>query len=308
LQVHEVEVKRRMGEEDIAAVASLLRAVEQHDEHAPLGEHKWIDLVQGGREGFAGFVARSPGSSRLLGYAQLSRGPDSWAIECVVHPRARSPHDRVGEDLLRAALGEVAHEGGGHVHMWMAKPDETQDAVARAVGLTRGRELYQMRRRLPLEADLMRAKRAEMRPFVVGQDEVAWLAVNNRAFGSHPEQGAWELATIHEREQQPWFDAQDFLLHETDGVVDAFCWTKVPEHDHPMGEIYVVGVDPDAQGKHLGRAIVLAGLDHLGRRGFRTAMLYVDAENTPAVHLYRSLGFTVDHCDQAYVGDVAAAQ
>jgi mycothiol synthase len=303
--VHEIEVKRRMGEEDISAVAALLRVAELADGHPPLGEHKWIDLVQGGRAGFAGFAARAPGSSRLLGYAQLSRGRDSWAVEYAVHPAARGPGDRVAEDLLRAALAEIALEGGGHVHLWVPKPGQIEDDVASSVGLRRGRALYQMRRRLPLEPDLDRRQRLAVRAFVVGTDEPAWLELNNRAFRSHPEQGAWELATIEERERQPWFDAQDFLLHDDGGRLDAFCWTKVHDDEPPLGEIYVIGVDPEAQGHGLGRGILLAGLDHLAGRGLAMAMLYVDADNEPALRLYRSVGFSVDHRDQAYVGDIA---
>lgn len=296
-----------MGEEDISAVAALLRAAELADGHAPLGEHKWIDLVQGGREGFAGFAARSPGSSRLLGYAQLSRGHDSWAVEYAVHPSARAPDDRVAEDLLRAALAEVAREGGGHVHMWVPKPDKLDDDIAHAVGLARGRALYQMRRRLPLEPDLGKRRRATIRPFRVGIDEDAWLEVNNRAFHGHPEQGAWDRSTLEEREELPWFDPDDFLLHDDDGPLDAFCWTKVHDAEPPLGEIYVLGVDPSAQGRGLGRGMLLAGLDHLADRGLEMAMLYVDADDEAAVHLYRSVGFSVDHRDQAYVGDVATS-
>ncbi len=113
------------------------------------------------------------------------------------------------------------------------------------------------------------------------------------------------METLKDREAQPWFDPAGLLMHERDGRLAAFCWTK--EHrdvDPPLGEIYVVAVDPDFQGHGLGRALVLAGLDWLHRRGLTTGMLYVDADNTRAMKLYESLGFTVDHVDRAYVGDV----
>jgi mycothiol synthase len=50
----------------------------------------------------------------------------------------------------------------------------------------------------------------------------------------------------------------------------------------------------------------VTGLNWLAEKGLDTGMLYVDASNAPAVHLYRSMGFQVEHSDQAYVGDVAA--
>lgn len=302
-----VEIKRRMGEEDIAAVAALVNRAKAHDEHAPLGEHKWLDLVQGGRVGFAGFVARELGHDALAGYAQLSRGEGSWSVEFVVDPERRESSAKIGLDLLRAALEEVARDGGGHVHLWVPKPDPVHDEIADLLGLRRGRELLQLRRALPLEQPLRSTTPLVTRPFRPGLDDEEWLALNAIAFADHPEQGGWQLETLRDRVGQPWFDAAGFLLHEDEGVLDAFCWTKIHEEE-ALGEIYVIGVDPAAQGRGLGKAMLVAGLDHLAREGLGTAMLYVDADNAPAVGLYDAMGFALDHRDRAYVIDIQAAR
>jgi mycothiol synthase len=302
--VHHLEVKRQMAADDIAAVQSLLDVATEADGHAPLGEHQWLDLVHGGRQGFAGFVAWEPGHDHPVGYAQVTRGPLSWALEYVIDPHHREEDGlSIGTDLLRSALDLVRGEGGGHLHVWVPKPSDLHDEIAVRAGLVRGRELLQLRRPLPVEEEPV--PELALRSFVVGRDEEAWLSVNNRAFAWHPEQGGWDLATLEEREGEAWFDPDGFLLHERDGRLAGFCWTKVhKDHDPPLGEIYVIAVDPDFHGLGLGRALVLAGLDNLARAGLRVGMLYVDADNEPAVALYRKLGFEVDHVDRAYTGDV----
>ena len=301
--MHHLEVKRQMGSGDIAAVSELLDVAAEADGHRPLGEHQWLDLVHGGRAGFAGLVAWEPGHDHPVGYAQVTKGGGSWALEYVVDPHHRGSGCAIGEDLLRAALDVVAADGGGHVHLWVPKPTDDHDRVAAAAGLRRGRDLLQLRLSLPLaeHADPSITTRA----FVPGHDEDAWLAVNNRAFAWHPEQGGWTPETLAARQAEPWFDAEGFRLHERDGRLAAFCWTKVhADHEPPLGEIYVIAVDPDFQGLGLGRQLVLVGLDHLAGLGLTVGMLYVDADNEPAVALYRSMGFDVDHIDRAYVGDI----
>ncbi len=187
---------------------------------------------------------------------------------------------------------------------WVSPLTDDVDAAMRAEGWVRVRTLHQMRRPLPLPADLVDGtRRIDVRPFT-DDDIEQFLAVNNRAFSWHPDQGGWTAAQVHERQREPWFSAEGFLLHDgDDGVVDGFCWTKVhpaTEDDPVLGEIYVIAADPSTSGTGLGRALTVAGLEHLSGLGIDTGMLYVEADNDAAVSLYERLGFEVHHSDAAY--------
>lgn len=292
-----------MGQGDIEAVSELLEVAAEADGHRPLGEHQWLDLVEGGRQGFAGLVAWEPGHDHPVGYAQVTRGDTSWALEFVVDPHHRHAAGVIAPDLIECALDVVRDEGGGRIHLWVPKPTDEVDELVRGVGFRPGRDLYQMRLALPIEA----RSDVATRPFRIGEDEERWLEVNNAAFAHHPEQGGWDLDILRQREKEPWFEPEGFLLHEQEGRLAAFCWTKVhTDHHHgpSLGEIYVLAVHPDFQGQGLGRSLLLAGLDHLRDRGLSTAMLYVEAAHRSAVHLYENLGFTVDHVDRAYMIEV----
>jgi mycothiol synthase len=194
---------------------------------------------------------------------------------------------------------------------WVLGGDEAAARGLEARGLVLQRRLAQMRRPLPVgqaEGEPVLATR----PFDLDRDADAWLEVNNRAFAGHPEQGGWDRARLEARAAEPWFDPDGFLLHEEDGRLDGFCWTKVhpaTELDPAMGEIFVIAADPATARPGLGRQLVLAGLDHLHRvRGMAWGMLYVDLANDRAVHLYQhKLGFEVHHIDRAYVDPAEVA-
>ena len=288
------------------AVFELLRSSATADQHELLGDHRWLDSSEGERHGVTSFLARTAGGSPPVGYAQVQSTRDSFAVEVVVEPGERDRDGRVATLLLQAALDDVRRHGGGQVQWWVPSPGPAQDRVAREAGLTEARDLYQMRRALPVEDPAGRREpRLRTRRFVPGRDEEAFLEVNNRAFSWHPEQGGWDLATLLGREQEPWFDPAGFLLHERSGRLAGFCWTKVHADEHPpLGEIYVIAVDPDFQGLGLGRRLVLAGLSYLAGAGLRMGMLYVDATNVAAVRLYGQLGFGIHHVDRAYAGQV----
>jgi mycothiol synthase len=205
----------------------------------------------------------------------------------------------VAGELLGAAVTRVAESGGGLVRLWVPWAGPDADQWAMSAGFAHERDLLQLRCSLPLASDGRPPLRT--RPFRPGQDELAWLRANNRAFADHPEQGGWDLDILKAREVEPWFDPAGFLVRDEEGAIAGWCWTKIHSAtDPPMGEIYVIGVDPDFQGRGWGRALTRAGLDWLARAGLSVGMLYVDDANAPAVALYGSLGFTEHHRDRAY--------
>ncbi|MCQ9371116.1 mycothiol synthase [Corynebacterium sp. 35RC1] len=124
-----------------------------------------------------------------------------------------------------------------------------------------------------------------------------WLEANNQAFSWHPEQGGWDLQRLDTAIDTEWFSAKDvlFLLDESQNLV-GFHWTK--QVQGAPGEVYVVGLADSGRGKGLGTPLVAAGLKHLAEQGNTAVILYVEADNAPAVAAYQRLGFSVSqrHC------------
>ncbi|WP_329519260.1 mycothiol synthase [Spirillospora sp. NBC_01491] len=277
---------------EIAQVLALVDEADSADGVGPLSEHGLLGLRSGG----PGLTIDLDGA--IVAYARLDPATpeESAAGELVVHPRHR--RRGYGRALLRALRAEA----GGPLRVWAHGDLPAAAKLAAAEGLGRARALFQMRR--PAAAPLPAATIADgvlIRAFEPGRDEEAWLEVNRRAFADHPEQGAWTLDDLNRREREEWFDPAGFFLAERGGRTVGFHWTKT--HPDGTGEVYVVGVDPSAQGLGLGRTLTLVGLHHLRDRGVPQIMLYVDESNIAAVRLYESLGFTRYAVDVMYGTD-----
>jgi len=314
-----LEVQRCLRADEVAEVASLQEAAVAAGTDQPLGEGTWLDLGAdrpGGDDrngddrgaGCGDVLARRTTDRRLVGLAHLHRDGASFSVEVLVGPTAGGPEaidpEEVRRTLLTGARTLVARLGGGTLRYWVHHATEAADRQALAMGFELARSLRQMRVTLPLPGPPPRPPAGtHLRPFRVGADEEAWVAVNNRAFAGHPEQGGWDVATLRRRQSLPWFDPAGFLLAEDDdGRLLGSCWTKVHRDvDPPMGEIYVISVDPALHQHGLGRFLTVTGLAHLAGVGLRIGMLYVDDANRAALRLYSSLGFETHHVDHAYV-------
>lgn len=298
MQMSSVEVVQQVSPSTRASIDQFLSRmahVERPDaECERLDDHLLLDFRHGPRPGFVAALASA--QNGLVGYAQASASAGGHVIDSIVAPGTAAdlaPH------LLAALLDALPSTAPV---TWWAHDDD--HAVAESLGLAPGRRLLQMRVDLPLATAV---PSIATRPFRVGHDEQEWLQVNNAAFEWHGEQGGWDLATIRQREQEPWFDPNGFLVSEHDGAMAGFCWTKVHETaaGRTIGEIYVIAVHPRHRGTGLGRSLTLAGIAYLGSIGAAQCMLYVDAGNAPAVGLYTSLGFRTVHAEQAFSrGDV----
>jgi mycothiol synthase len=236
----------------------------------------------------------------ILGYLNLApaSGDAPAMAELVVDPPAR----RRGIGSLLASAGLAA--GGEDARVWAHGNLEPARATARSLGLVVRRELLQMRRSLRDLPAPATSQGVSITTYSGPDDDADLLRVNNAAFAWHPEQGGWTDADIAERRGEPWFDKDGLFLGRDDatGELLGFHWTKV--HDEDLGEVYVVGVDPAAQGRGLGATLTLTGLHHLAKRlsgsAQPTVMLYVEADNAAAVNTYRNLGFDVHSVDVAY--------
>jgi mycothiol synthase len=291
--VSEIVWRTGLSDTDRRRVTAVFDAATACDGTAPVGDRVLRDLQH---DRTRHLVAEVDGA--IVGYLDLAPAADDAPAmaEVVVDPSAR--RRGIGSELIRTGLAE----GGPGARVWAHGNLEPAQATAAALGLVQARELLQMRRPLGDLPALVPRDDVRLRTYTGPADDAELLRVNNAAFSWHPEQGGWTEADIAERRSESWFDPDGlFLAFDGGGQLLGFHWTKI--HDHRLGEVYVVGVDPDSQGRGLGATLTLVGLHHLAERlgtDGTEVTLYVEADNSAAVRTYEGLGFAVFARDVAY--------
>jgi len=297
-----------------AGVLALVVLGEEADGIAPLSEQALLRVRHASNRPthLLARISRADAEAGVLvGYLLMqpsgAEDADDLVAELVVHPAYR--RTGVGRALLTAALqsAAVGDRRGSTLKIWAHGDRADAAALAARLGFARDRILLQMRR--PTELALPAGNSPEgivIRTFRPGPDDEAWVRLNAEAFAGHPEQAYVTLDDLRERQEEAWFDADGFFLAErvADGRLVGFHWTKVHERPDRVGEVYVVGLHPEARGSGLGLALTVRGLRHLASLGLPAVILYADETNAGAVRMYERLGFRVSHTDVEYARPV----
>ncbi len=280
--------------DDVAELDRLFDVIARADGHSPIGEHKYLDLLHGHPERETGLVGELDGQiAAYVAFAERDSG--TWVMEVAIHPLHRSAADI--RRTIEVGVGRIAEAGGSVIRVWAFQPNVA--AALEEVAFRPERELKQLTMSLGAGVAVAEFEGVSFATFRPGVDDDAWIDANNEAFFGHPENGAWTHALLADRMTQEWFDPDGFILAWRGGRLVGFCWTKV--HHDRRGEIYVIGVRPEARRLGLGRALVERGLEYLEGLECAQAILYVDSDNAPALALYAAIGFRLDHIDRSFV-------
>lgn len=313
---------------DPSTAAHIARIVERarvHDGRSPIGEHKFIRLVEGEADTF-GLIGHVDGTcagfAQATHYAAHGELPSRLAAELLVDLEHRGTG--LGRALVTRLLAHAREHGARRFDIWAHHADGAAAGLATAMAMRVSRQLWQMAMRLTpasREPSLDTPAGVRLRAYQSGVDEGVLIGLVREAFSGHPENAAFDAEDLAARAGLPWFDPGAILIAEdvVTGRPLGVHWMKLDsvrhagDTGHPgesghADEVYILAVAPEAQGRGIGHLLLGAGLQQMRDRGTEMAILYVDAQNHAAIALYRKAGFRFEHLDTCYSLDLREQQ
>lgn len=230
-------------------------------------------------------------NDKLVGLAAT----DEETTELAVHPAHR-----------RQGIGKALIDATPSASIWAHGNTVGAQALASTLRMKKTREL------LVMEVDGLALEESAKfldpegithsslanAPIEKSAAEAKWLQANNEAFDWHPEQGGWTTYRLAQAQKASWYKDADVLFLWDGEEVVGFHWVK--QHSAELQEIYVVGLSAAYRGRGLGDPLVRLGLHHMKAQGAKKVVLYVEADNKPAVAAYEKLGFSVAESHVVY--------
>ena len=311
--MHKVLVLKELTNSQIEQILNIVIKASEIDGARPFSEHVELHLRSGGDRPVTHLIAEDE-NSKILGYGHLDStdlvsGPSG---EIVVDPNSRKKG--VATSILQVMKNEINNQP---LRLWSHGDTEVGKEFAIKMGFKPVRNILQMRRSLFSQIENFSFhNKFSLRNFDFKKDAENFISLNRKSFKDLPDQASWTTKSLELRIKENWFDQNGFVLLEENEKLIGFCWTKIHGQDHkheiydghthhshghePIGEIYVLGVDPEYQAQGLGKQLTLWGLNYLRRSGLDSAMLYVDSNNKNAIELYVKLGFSSWGLDRLY--------
>lgn len=241
------------------------------------------------------FVVEIDGS--IIGYMDigLERTIRRVTLDCWIHPEHR--RRGLATKLLDYAMHRARELEAKVAHVNISQDNKIASRVLAKLDFNYVRRFLELR----LDIDRVRWQDIDLAALdcrhLQPGEEAKLTDIQNRAFADH-----WGYNPSTVEEVTYWthlnsFSPENVVLACDGDKFIGYCTTGIAHKGKASGKrkgyIYMIGTDPDYQGKGVGKRVLLAGLAHLKNKGVKIADLTVDSENKVARALYRSIGFKV---------------
>ena len=241
------------------------------------------------------FVAESPGG-QLVGYALAS--PEIPIGRTVASGGVLEEHrsSGIGRSLLGRISDHVENLGVAVFHIQTSLDSQHARHMLESEGFVHVKDYWQMRWEDGTLPAISLPNGYGLRTFELDQDEAELTSIQNAAFGEHWGFNPNTVEEIAARVRMNSTDPDGIIFISNGGSLAGFNWTLRNENGNgSVGFVAMTGIHPNYRGKGLGTAVVVTGMEYLRKQGVDSIELEVDSTNTPAVELYRKLGFKPVH-------------